>query len=81
MSEPPAPEVVVYTQPHCAGCRDVERFLELRGIRFTVRDVSAEAAALEEIVGRGYMSTPVIRIGDRWIAGFNRKALEAILYC
>jgi glutaredoxin len=74
-----ARNVVVYTQPHCASCSQVERFLEQRGVAFTVRDVSKDPRALEEIASRGYMSTPVTRIGDRWVAGFRRKELESLL--
>lgn len=73
------PEIVVYTQPHCASCKEVERFLEQRGVAFTVLDVSEDPQALEEIASRGYMSTPVTRIGDDWVAGFNRKQLERLL--
>lgn len=72
-------EIVVYTQPHCASCKEVERFLEQRGVTFTVLDVSEDPQALEEIASRGYMSTPVTRIGDDWVAGFNRKQLERLL--
>lgn len=70
------PDVEVFSQPHCSGCRQVERFLRERGVDFAVRDVTADPAALEEITSRGYMSTPVTRIGDAWVAGFNRRALE-----
>lgn len=73
------PDVVVYTQPHCAACSQVEHFLESRGVSFTLCDVSQSAAALDEIVSRGYMGTPVTRIGDRWVAGFRRKELESLL--
>lgn len=69
-------EIVVYTQPHCAGCKEVERFLEERGVAFVIRDISTDFRALEEIAERGFMSTPVTRIGERWIAGFRRKELE-----
>lgn len=72
-------EVVVYTQPHCRGCSEVERFLEERGVAFTVRDVSTDDLALEEIASRGYMSTPVTRIGERWVHGFRRTELERAL--
>ena len=57
----------------------MERYLEERGLAFTVRDVFDDPAALEEISSRGYMSTPVTRIGDRWIAGFRRKEFEWLL--
>ncbi len=74
-----APEIVVYTQPHCPSCDQVERYLEQRDLPFTVRDVFEDPEALEEITSRGYMSTPVTRIGDRWIAGFRRSVFERIL--
>ena len=74
-----SPEIVVYTQPHCAGCKEVARFLEERGAVFTLLDVSQDPAALEEIASRGYMSTPVTRIGEHWVAGFKRKQFERLL--
>ncbi len=73
------PDIVVYTQPHCASCKEMARFLEDRGVPFTVRDVSKDPEALEEITSRGYMSTPVTRIGDHWVAGFRRKQLDRLL--
>ena len=73
------PEVEVFSQQHCAACRQVERFLAERGVPFAARDVGEDAQALEELTNRGYMSTPVTRVGDQWIAGFNRKALERLL--
>ncbi|MGH2500483.1 MAG: glutaredoxin family protein [Candidatus Limnocylindria bacterium] len=74
-----ARDVVVYTQPHCAGCREVESFLERRGVTFVVRDVSADPRALEELAAHGYMTTPVVRVGDRWVHGARRRDLERLL--
>ena len=71
-------EIVVYTQPHCASCTEIERFLEGQGLPFTLRDVSTDVRALEDISERGFMSTPVTRIGDRWISGFRRKEFERL---
>ncbi len=73
------PEVEVFTQSYCANCRRVEQFLRERGVSFTVRDVGEDAAALEAIASRGYMSTPVTRVGDQWVAGFNRRQLERLI--
>jgi len=44
-----------------------------------VRDVAADASALAELEAEGYMTTPVTRIGDRWIAGFRRPEMESAL--
>jgi glutaredoxin-like protein NrdH len=74
-----APEIEVFTQAHCANCRRVERFLRERGVAFTVRDVGEDPEALEAITSRGYMSTPITRVGDRWVAGFNRRELERLI--
>jgi glutaredoxin-like protein NrdH len=77
MSRPHAVEL--FTQPHCAPCREVERFLQERGVAFVRRDVTADAAALELVVSRGFMATPVTRIGEHWVAGFRRQELERAL--
>jgi glutaredoxin-like protein NrdH len=72
-------QVVVYTQPHCPACRSVEGFLAERDVEFELRDVLDDAGALEEIAAHGFMSTPVTRIDDRWIAGFDENELERAL--
>lgn len=57
----------------------MERYLDERAIPYTVRDVFTEPDALEEIGSRGYMSTPVTRIGDQWIAGYRKDHLDRLL--
>ena len=69
--------VVLYTQPHCTACRSVERYLTERGVRFEARDVFADPVALSEIEDRGYLTTPVTRIGTQWLAGFRRSEFDA----
>lgn len=72
-------EIEVFTQKHCGACRQLEHFLHERGVSFKLRDVGEDPEALEELLTRGYMSTPVTRVGEHWVAGFNRKALERLL--
>ena len=69
----------VFTQVHRASCREVERYLESRGVVYMVRNVDAEPVALEEILARGYMTTPVTRIGEQWIGGYKQRELERAL--
>ncbi len=73
------PDVELFTQEFCGPCRLVEGFLHERGVPFVSRDVDQDRAALDELIARGYMSTPVTRIGDTWVVGFNRRALERLL--
>lgn len=79
MSQAAGLDVEVFTQSHCAACRQVEAYLQERGVTFVTRDVSEDPAALDELIRRGYMGTPVTRIGSEWVAGFHRRVLDAAL--
>jgi glutaredoxin-like protein NrdH len=74
-----ATAIVLYTQPHCTACRSVERYLTDRGVTFEVCDVFADPVALSEIEDRGYLTTPVTRIGTQWLAGFRPREFDAAL--
>ena len=55
----------------------VEEFLSQRGVSFTKRDVSVDAAAASELVKvSGQMGVPVTIIGGQVIVGFDRAKLE-----
>ena len=72
-------EVVLYTQPHSPTCRQVESFLRERGVAFAERDISRDPGAVAELVEQGFMSTPVTRVGETWVAGFSRSKLARVL--
>jgi glutaredoxin len=71
--------IEVFSQSNCGNCRRVEQFLRRRGIGFIVRDVEADASALEVLIAKGYMTTPVTRIGEQWVAGYKPKILARLL--
>lgn len=72
-------KVIVYSQPGCVPCRRMKEFLSQKKIEFTERDVSTDEAALQELVGLGYMTTPVIVVDGEAIAGFDSIRLESLL--
>ncbi len=43
------------------------------------RDVSSDEAALAELSALGYMTTPVAKIDDEVVVGFDLPRLEALL--
>ena len=57
----------------------MERYLLEAGVPHTVRDVFADVDALEELGSQGFMTTPVVRVGDEWVAGFRREELDRLL--
>ena len=71
--------VVLYCQPACAACTQVERFLHTRGIAFTIRDIAADEAALAEFLALGYLTTPVTVVGGTPVPGFQPKRLAQLL--
>jgi mycoredoxin len=71
--------VVVYRQPTCAACGQVERFLHDRGVPFTVQDIDADPGALRDFLAFGYLTTPVTVVNGTPVPGFNPKRLTALL--
>ena len=76
---PTHPVVEVFTQEYCPSCRQVEALLNEHGVPFQSHDVLEDPDALEAIAARGYMSTPITRFGDTWVAGFDREKLLQLI--
>lgn len=68
--------VVVYTQPGCAGCEQVKKFLQARDIDFIEKDILQDLTALGELRALGHVTVPVSRVGADVIVGFDLVALE-----
>ncbi|MCH8273561.1 MAG: glutaredoxin family protein [Armatimonadetes bacterium] len=48
-------------------------------MEFEVRDISKEPAAIEELQALGFMTTPVTKVGDTVIVGFDEAKLKETL--
>ena len=58
----------------------MEAFLAERGVNFIVKDVSADQAAVFELVRKyNSRSTPTVVIGDEVLIGFDPEQLTAAL--
>lgn len=68
--------VVVYSQPGCAGCEQVKKFLQAREIGFIEKDIVQDLTALGELRALGHVTVPVVRVGEDVIVGFDLNALE-----
>lgn len=71
-------EVVVYSKPDCMQCEQTKKFLERKGVDFSVIDMSADAEALEKVKALGYRQAPVVVVGDQHWSGFNPAKLSSI---
>jgi glutaredoxin len=57
----------------------VKEFLSQRDIPFIERDIAADEQAMDELTALGYFTTPVVRIDDEIVVGFDRARLESLL--
>ncbi len=72
--------VVMYTAPWCGVCRRAEAFFRREGVRFTAKDIEANAAYKRELVQKtGRSAVPVIEIGGERVVGFDQRRIERLL--
>lgn len=70
----------IYTTPNCPYSEKAKKFLKGRKIKFEeVSLFKDEKARLEMIELSGQMATPVIRINEEIMIGFDEPALKEIL--
>jgi glutaredoxin-like YruB-family protein len=79
MSKAMTKQVVVYSQPNCPPCGWVKDFLDREGITYEAKDVTKDAAALEELAKLGSQSTPTVVVDGEVLIGFEEKKLRAAL--
>jgi glutaredoxin 3 len=60
-------------------CKSVKEFLSQNGITYEEKDVSADEAALHELMHMGVFTTPATVIDGEVVVGFDRKRLAELL--
>lgn len=72
--------VKVYSTQTCPWCDKAKDYLKAKGVAFDVVDVGADRAAATELVKKTrQMGVPVVQIGERYIVGFDVKAIDSAL--
>jgi glutaredoxin-like YruB-family protein len=67
----------VFSTSTCSWCRRAKRYLKERGVPFKEINVERDADAAREIVRKtGQTGVPVIKIGSRWIVGFDKEQID-----
>ena len=68
----------VYSKPNCVQCTATKTYLTNKGIEFDTIDITQDPEALDLILGKGFLSAPVVNSGDDWWAGFQPDLLDNI---
>lgn len=66
----------LFIKPYCGWCRQAQRWLDERGVRYTTLDVIADPEAMAEMVRlSGQTFAPVIEVDGRVLADFGPEEL------
>jgi glutaredoxin-like protein NrdH len=68
-------DVVLYTQPGCAGCAREKKWLSSKGVPFTEKDIREDERALRELTELGSRGTPTTVVGGEVVMGVDPETL------
>ena len=70
-------QVVLFSTSTCSWCRRAKRYLRENRVRFKEVNIERDPKAGQDLLKKtGQMGVPVLKIGGRWIVGFDQPAIE-----
>jgi glutaredoxin 3 len=70
-------KVLLFSTLTCSWCRRAKRYFKDRGVPFKEINIERDLDAARDIVRKtGQTGVPVIKIGSKWIVGFDRERIE-----
>ncbi|MDR3354510.1 MAG: glutathione S-transferase N-terminal domain-containing protein [Synergistaceae bacterium] len=73
-------EVVVYSTKSCPWCVKAKSYLDSLKVSYESVDVGSNKEAAREIVEKTrQQGVPVIKVGERYIVGFDQNAIQGAL--
>ena len=73
-------DVAIYTTPTCHFCHMAKDFFKEKGISYSEYNVASDETRRNELLEiTGKLAVPVIKIGDDYMVGFSRTAVEEAL--
>ena len=57
-------------------CQQAKAYLSEKGVVFTEKNIVENSAALEDLQALKLFTTPVLKIGDEVIVGFDRAVID-----
>ena len=72
--------VKVYSVAWCPPCNKLKKYLDQKGVKYTVITVADEKEARDEVLAvSGQRSVPVLKVKDIVIVGFERTQIDEAL--
>ena len=72
--------VTVFSTSNCPWCVKAKEFLSQLNVAFQAIDVGSDKEAAREIVQKTRQrGVPVVKVGERYIVGFDQEAIKSAL--
>lgn len=72
--------VTVFSTSSCPWCVKAKEYLSSLGVTFDAIDVGVDREAAKEVVQKTRQrGVPVVKIGERYIVGFDQEAIKSAL--
>jgi len=73
-------KVTVFSTNNCPWCVKAKEFLSQMNVAFQAIDVGSDKEAAREIVQKTRQrGVPVVKVGERYIVGFDQEAIKSAL--
>jgi glutaredoxin 3 len=70
-------KILLFSTSTCSWCRRAKRYFKDRGVPFKEINIERNPEAARDIARKtGQTGVPVIKIGSKWIVGFDRERIE-----
>ena len=70
-------KVLLFSTSTCSWCRRAKRYFKEHRVPFKEINIERDQQAARDIVRKtGQTGVPVIKIGNKWIVGFDRERID-----
>jgi glutaredoxin 3 len=70
-------KVILFSTTTCSWCRRAKKYLKENKIPFKEINVERDPSAARDVARKtGQTGVPVIKIGSKWIVGFDKTTIE-----
>ncbi len=57
----------------------MKEYLSQKGVAYVERDITQDDQAMDDLAALNAFTTPVVKVGDEVVIGFDRRRLEDLL--
>lgn len=70
-------KVILFSTSTCSHCRRAKKYLKERRVPFKEINLEKDPEAARDVRRKtGQTGVPVLKVGGRWVIGFDRPAIE-----